>query len=624
MKQLVNKALLLEQLKRYWPIAALAMLGYLLLVVQSIYTSNNTAQRMIELMTMRNPIMLVAMVAIPLFTALALFAYPYRTASVTAYHSLPMSRTQLFTTHVFVGLILMIGPLILFSIIILAMPVPLPPSLGGIAAVEAGTIAVHQTINNLPRVAVFLLRTSLGFVMYFALCTLAATLAGNRIIALIWSAVIAFAPIALVALVGVIGSYYVFGMNSLGIVEQRVIIFTHPIGWATGLHNLERSSLWFVYYAWYIFLTIIYLAGAYFTNRMRPHERAGDAVAFLPVKRIMIFLLAVMGMVILGVFWLIASGSRVGYYAGFIVGFIVAYFIAQMIAEKTFRVGHKVKYLFTYGAVAAGIYAVILLVTIFGFWGYVRRVPETAEITGVSVWRNQWEHHNATQSGMDHFITDPGTIAQIQYIHQGAVDRRGTMQGLLWGTDGTRTRIPLVIEYRLADGSTLMRSYILNEQFFHLFNVHELMQTGPVLLSQLPQLRHPEVIASIHFNVLHHERARFQSALERAQIEAERDGVTVETALGDRAYILYLTGSQQRWNDVSTTYQVAELARIILADEILPRHVVNRSAISIEINIREVEAATWGRRWHNSINVPLDGYTGDWLRKNGFLPETIR
>jgi len=630
MKQLINKALLLEQLKRYWPIAALAMLAYLLFVVQFVLTSRNSYRQMLELLAMRNPVMVTAMVAVPLFTALALFAYPYRTASATAYHSFPVSRTQLFVTHVFVGITLMIVPLILFSLVLLAMPVDLPMGAfgGGTIYFGAGTLPFLHTINNLPRVAGFLWRTSLGFMMYFALFTLAASLAGNRIIALIWSVVLALAPAALVGVAYVISTFYIFGMgDALERLSNSVSIFTHPVAWMNAFgswNNFARSQTWLIFYISYITITIIYIGGAFMANRMRPHERAGDAVAFVPVKRLMIFVLSVIGMVALGTTWLNVSGSRVGYYVGFVIGFTVAYFIAQMIAEKTFRVGHKVRYFFTYGAVAVGIYVIILLVTTFGFWGFVRRVPEPAEITGVAVWRNQWEHNRDVQSGLDHFITDPATIAQIRYIHQGAVDRRSTQQGVRWGTNGTRTRIPLIIEYRLADGNTLTRSYILNEQFFRLFNVHDLMQTGPVLLSQVPQLRHPEVIASIHFNVLHQDRAQFDVELERAQSEAARDGVTVQSVLGDRAFILYFAANrQQRWNDVSTTYQVAELAGIILADEILPWNAANRSTISIEVNIREVETATWGRRWHNSINVPLDGYTGDWLRANGFLPETL-
>ncbi|MCL2362884.1 MAG: hypothetical protein FWC73_13865 [Defluviitaleaceae bacterium] len=633
MLPLINSALYLEQLKRFWPIAAISMLGYLIFVVQVLYFSplsvnpGRNANQMLELLTMNHPAIVISMVAVPFCAALALFAYPYRGASATAYHALPINRMQLFFTHIAAGLTLILVPLFLLSIILLA-PVTWHSQW---TYFGRDRIILGETINTLWRVTGFFLRNAMGFTMYFAIFVLAASLAGNRVIGVILSGVIVFAPMGFVGLAEVIGSYYIFGFGgvSLGVMEN-VAVFTNPVGWMTayegwGAARFAQAMSHAPFFISYGLIAIGAFGLAFIGYKLRPHERAGDTVAFLPVKRVLIFLFSLAGMVIMGVFWLNASGNRLGYYSGFVVGFIIAYFIAQMMAEKTFRIGHKVKDLVTYGAVAVGLYVMLLLVTGVGFWGYVRRVPEAQEITGVHIEQFRFQGIGAND---DHFfINDPATIARVHEIHEAIVANRGYLQRSRWNRSGVMGGVwswwtaPFHITYRLADGSTMHRSYILTSNFHSNWDINDLMNSRPVIAARNPALLRPEVIESIGFNVHMDHGWRLFNEVDLARIEADAQGVDVEYILGDRAEIL--TQVYQLWRDVRMPEQLAQLAPLILADMLYQGEDRNwNSSITINLRIRNQYAHyNWGGGW--GISVPIDGYAAQWLMDNRFIPGVL-
>jgi len=635
MKQLslsryINTALLLEQLKRFWPIAALSMLGYVLFIVQPLYFPTHfhpsrTSQDMIDLLTMSNPFVVIGMVAVPFVTALALFSYPYRVASATAYHSFPVNRAQLFFTHVLAGLLLIVVPLLLLSLALL-MPVSFVSHSWHSASMTELGLAHGSTINTIPRLIGFFLRNALGFTLYFAIFTLAASLAGNRVIAVILSVVIALAPLGIMGLGEAVGSFYVFGFGMFrGHVMENVAQYSNPVAWMTAYNNWGRMhnpvNPIRPLYPFFISYSLITLAGfglAFLAYRLRPQERAGDTIAFLAAKRVFIFLLALGGMVTFGVFLLSTTGSRIGYYIGFIVGFIITYFIAQMMAEKTFRVGHKVKDVLSYGAVAIGLYIALLLVVHVGLWGYVRHVPPPQQVTGVFVSRS-WA--GARQSVEDHFFTgDPYTIEWAQAVHQGAIQERGYLQRARWGRPNLRpwSLTPFSITYRLADGRIIHRSYMLTGGFITRHNVNELMNSPAVLLSNMPALARPEVIEFINFYV-HGDSIRQQrnmSDFEQARITADAEGISIAEVLGDRAYIMNFALNHS--SAVLGPQQVAGLAEAIAADISAWGSDGNwRNTISFTIVIyNRYLSQDWGSMF---ISVPFEGYAGTWLRDNGFL-----
>ena len=586
MKKLINSALFFEQLKRFWPIGALSMLTYLLFVLQPLYfpsgsaSQGNASRIMTQLIGMSHPFLVMSMVAVPFIAALALFSYSYRGASATAYHALPVNRRQLFFTHGLVGLTFILVPLLILSLVLL---VPVQYVSSGWSW-NAGHIELSrgQVINTFPRVVGFFLRNALGFITYFAIFVLAASLAGNKVIAVLLSGVFVFAPMGLVGLFEVVGSYYIFGFGAISFNAVEIVAaYSNPVGWMMAYESPQPMSL-VPFFISYSLITLACLCLAFLTNKLRPHERAGDTVAFLPVKRVLIFLFALSGMVIMGVFWLNAVGSRVGYYFGFVIGFVIAYFIAQMIAEKTFRVGDKAKQLISYAVAAAGLYALLLLVAGIGFWGYVRRVPTEQEITGVII--QQTRNPSRIMQGVYRegmplhrdgllLIDDPETIAWVREIHESIVAERRYLQRSRWNdtnfTGGWTA--PFNITYRLDNGRFVHRSYLLTQGLHRDVRIDDLRQSGPVVLSQIPALFRPEVIEFIQF------------------------GGT--------------------WSNVYRPSEIAELVEVIRED--IMSSVPSAGAVSVSLRIRD--RYLWERLGNTWFNVPRRGYTFEWLRENGYI-----
>jgi len=622
MKHIINTALLLEQLKRFWAIAAIAALGYLLLIVQLIYfSSNRMVWGMAELLTMGNGVLIFAMVTVPFCTALALFSHPYKVASAAAYHSFPMNRMQIFFTNVLAGLILILLPLLLLSIIMLTPVYAVPSRWTPIGTMSHIGVAYGDVINTFPRVIGFFFRNALGFTFYFAVFALAASLAGNRVIAVILSAFLPFVPLGIVGLGEVVGSFYLFGFGGfMGNAMTRVAILSNPVaGWTTiygGISILPvRSHVPLA--ASYSVITLAVFGLAYLAYHLRPLERAGDAVAFLQVKRVLVFLLSLTGMIIMGIFWLNASNSRGGLYVGFVVGFFIAYFVAQMLAEKTFRVGHKVKYVVHYGAVALGMYMLLLIVTNIGMIGYMRRVPQSHEITGVFIsqqWGRAWH-------GMDNqfFIGDRATIDLVRDTHQNILNERRSLQRARWGNTNLRPwqMTPFNITYRLADGSTVHRSYMLTHAFsYGRWDIRGLMQNPHVILSHSPALARPDIVGLIRFHVNLDRGWLIHSEIELARAAADAGDITLEEALGDRVYIMDFVFPSV--SEVRNPSHITGLITAIRQDlESSGDRMEWQNSISFTINIHRQYHNTG--LWRHDFNVPINGYAGRWLVENGFI-----
>jgi len=566
---------------------------------------------------------------------MVLFPYLYRVASATAYASLPINRTQLFFTQLVSGFVLIIGPLLLLSIILL-VPVryeSLPFWFTGnnvtlpFIYLDHSRLYVGDIINTLPRVTGFFLRNALGFVFYFSIITLAANLAGNRVAAVLLGFVLAFAPMLIVSLGDVIASFYIFGYGAFrGTATGIVTGLTHPMGWMSayggfpsrfGLRAFALVEPLYPYTISYSLIALTVFCLAFIAHKKRPHERAGDTVAFVAVRRVSIFLLSLAGMIIVGMIWLQATRSRTWLYIGFVIGFIVAYFIAQMIAEKTLRVGHKVKPILIYGAIALSMYAVILLITGLGFWRYERNIPQEGELTGVAV-EMQWIMGSNRQREDHFFVEDPETITRVLEIHENILNNRSYLMRARWGSPGLRSwdLSPFNITYRMADGSIITRSYWLTHHYnYDRWDAISILNSGPMILARTPAIKSPEVIESIRFSAdrgANHYMNEFLSS----QAMADLYNMSVEEFLGDRAsYVIDMAFGT--WPEIRDSYQVIRLIEAIQADLLAAVAFTLEESFEIFLNIRPMYAH---RNWGNlSILLPIDGQAGEWLVENGFI-----
>ncbi len=526
MKSLINSALLKEQLKRFWSLGVLTLLGYILLIILPIFLMNyNTYHSLEELTTlfsMQHPVMIGASILVPLVTVLVTFSYLFQPKATTAIHAFPISKNQLLLTNVFTGFILIVIPLLILCGFLLmpiewirseisngasyaltiSPPIELFPN-----GIQEGTI-----LNSLPIVAGFFFRTLLVFVFYYAIFLVAAIVSGNAIIYILVSVVFPFIPSALLFLTQMIGFYFCFGFepNNISNLLSQLAIYTNPILLGLLFHLTPQArvpSNLIPYILVHMLIIIALFALCFYLNHKRKQERAGDSVVFTPLKNALTFSISLVGMILLGLFFLDTIDSITFMYVGFVIGFIVAYFIAQMIAEKSFNVFvSKARDLIRFGGVAIGLFLLIILVTKFDLTGYSRYTPNPDDVTGVYL-----NYPNDYFGGLDNksfkdnfFIEDKQIIAdaiaiQKQIIGNKATLRRVFLQNLSGRLDtekyGSVSRQYFL--YKLKNEKIVLRRYIVPLALSKESGLSTLLLTNQVILSPYHSFKSPENIRKI-------------------------------------------------------------------------------------------------------------------------------
>ncbi|MCL2286677.1 MAG: hypothetical protein FWC32_10000 [Firmicutes bacterium] len=555
MKSLINTALLQEQLKRFWVIAVVPMLIYLLSIVVPLHNAgHNTigpqqSRFMLNILTMGYPTIIFAMVLVPFCVAMALYPYNFNSTATSAFYTFPVTKRQLFWTNFAAGAILILLPLLVLSLILL-VPIYFNPGyqFSYWEGVQSSWRNVHlphtlfpndlaegAVMNTFRQMAGFFARAAIGFMFYYGVFLIAVNVAGNRVVSVLLCGALPFIPVAVHGLFWGIGMLYVFGTSGVDSGRQIVetLLLTNPVIWMVVIGGQMRRflGLFFIrgggqsglmlYYIFYTVSTAVFLAIAYVCSCKRKLERTGDSVVFTSLKNVLVFILSMAGMVMMGIFGIHLLESRFGMYLGGIIGFVLFYFIAQMIAEKSFNVvGQKAKSLIYFGGTIIGIYLVMFIVTTFGMGFYVNRVPARAEIEGVALQR--WNYRVVP-------ITEPEIIDRTIEIHNTILDNRGYLRRLFW--QNIRADIDhrnFEIAYRLTDGTYIHRRYIVSTRFRRQHGIDDLFREPSVILANYPGLQRPEIIESVNitFDVRegevwsHHNKVIIDQQLISSLIEA--------------------------------------------------------------------------------------------------------
>ena len=527
LKLLINFPLLLEQLKRYWLIAAGFTIFYLLVGMLPIHSGNDgymVVRNFIDLVQMNHPLPVVAMLFAPFSVVMALYPYHFNGSAATAFYSFPVTKRQLFWTNAATAMILMLLPLLILCVLLL-VPIRFPISPEAISPEFAGSLVttwrphfrfshiifpVEPTpgmlVNTFPVVVGFFVRMTVGFAFYFSVFLLAVSVSGNRVVSVLLCGTFPFIPISIHFLFEVVGTVYVFGHTNLNGMQNSIettTSLTNPVVWGMIIEGAESLLR---YYLAYIGITAALLLVAYICSHKRKQERTGDSVVFTTLNNICVFLVAMSGMIVMGAAGLGALRSRVAMYFGFVIGFAIFYIIAQMIAEKSFNIGGKIKSLVPYGAIMAGLYITMLLVTNFGMTSYINFVPSTYDIRGVSISNMaRWQRHGVNDifDIDDVFITEPEVIARVTELHQYILNNRDYLRDVRWRSfEGDWRNISEIpITYRLHDGTYILRSYMASEDFLMSSGISEFMHTRHVILADYPLLRHPYFVERVSLSL---------------------------------------------------------------------------------------------------------------------------
>ncbi|MCL1845157.1 MAG: hypothetical protein FWF77_04570 [Defluviitaleaceae bacterium] len=546
---MINKALLVEQLKRFWAIPAIAALLFVLVVYIPALMPNQWAalRNVVDIISFGNLYMLLIMVATPVAAAFCVFGSFFNKRAATAFYAMPLSKNQIFATNAAAGLILSVLPVLFFCVVLL-LPMAFHQNIRDEFAAWEAAVSIAESgfghmqaerlyqfvpqyhlprsilpawheyapINSLPVIAGLFLRMLLATVFYFGVAWLAFSLAGHGFSAVVIVGVLPFLPTAARFLGEMAGLMYVFGFPSLNpdMTIMMFLAYHNPAAWGLIIrHNfLPYGHAVIIPALIYIVLGAAIYAGAFFVSRARRPERTGMPVMFAPVKNVLIFLMSFLGMILLGSLFLTIDNSAVMMYVGFVAGFAIGYVGAQMIAEKSFHIGGKLRFFPRFAGVAAGIFVAMLLITQFGVGFYINRVPHEDEIAGVFVTNGWWLGGIPDDEWARIAVSDPDFIAATREAHETILAARSELHNPpFFGAatyvrelaDGTfETRENLTIQYFLHNGRTVQRQYSITGDFINDAGLEAFLTRREVVLAPYTAFRMPEHIRGIalHFN----------------------------------------------------------------------------------------------------------------------------
>lgn len=522
--ELISIPLFVEQIKRFWIIAVVPMVAYLLTIVIPIYNvSENHApshqtRLMIDLLSMQHPVLMIGMIFVPFALVMALYPYNSNHRAATAFYSFPITKRQLFWTNFAIGFVMIVAPLLLLSLMLL-VPVSFNPGYfdryDGLASVTNLWIpramfsewpTVGDTVNTLGRVFTFFLRVSTGYMFYFAVFKLAVTIAGNKVVTVLLSGALPFVPVALLVVIEGIGSLYIFGMTGGGASSRisSLFIFTNPVYWAeitmragvfsSGSEMFDIDGHNWLFLLVYVLITCALLAIAYICQLRRRHERTGESVVFTPVKNVCVFLLAFAGAIFAAAFAASRFDGAAFRIVGGLIGFTIMFFVAQMIAESAINIFRaKAKALLDYTVILAVLYVTMFIVTTYGLGFYTNRVPNIADIDKVSIEGQWW----LPSSGAG-YTRDRDAIAQIVDIHNEILDNRRYLRRVFWGSMNsfTWTR-SFTVHYVLNDGTHIRRTYSVSPQFSDRTGITAIYQEDAFVNARWVYLHEPDSIGWI-------------------------------------------------------------------------------------------------------------------------------
>ena len=396
-KNFSSKGLLLDSMRRnLWALVLSGVGFFLTLLLPTVMTAQNAIDERVRLLRElpqavvanhwanlmedvgnmlggQNPFPKLALLMMAVACGVALFAYLHSRQKVDFYHSLPISRTQLFVNNFLTGICCTLST----YIIVLALTVGCTYAIGFGEAVNVSQI-LSGALSNI-----------IVFLLVYALSVLAAVLCGNTIISLLLLAWIAFVPIVVNQLWSGLcdlfyETYYMIDSN------VQLSLRLTPVLQIFGLDGLQYTNAFFPSQSGesaapllvgYLIAAVVAAALGLWLFRIRRSERAGTAIAFHPIRvPLKVFMCAVMGTAFAAVFHYIAGGFWL--WVGLVVGVVLCHWIVEIIYAFDFHAifGKPVHMLAILAVLAAGLFAMQKDVTGYDTW-----LPDRAQITAADM-----------------------------------------------------------------------------------------------------------------------------------------------------------------------------------------------------------------------------------------------
>lgn len=462
----ISKPLIVENLRRFWAIPALAFLVYFLSGVFPILMSYNHLNDMASYITMslsnRQPFYMFAHLMFPVITAVIIFRYLQGVSSVSVMHSMPFTRAKLYNSGFLSGLILITAPILANGLILLVISKPVYNQYNPGSGLTIDTVNCFARADILNWIWVSLL---IAFVIY-AVSVFSGIVTGNSLMHFAAALGFNFLIPALYAIFVAYFSHYLYGFDTSGNWMEfgmRLSPFLNVLQ-TNGVFGSGATIFYIVSFF------VLYGITLFFYQK-RKLEHATDTLAFGFMEPIICFLIAFLGMTLLGFYFDSLGEPELYMYVGLAAGSVIFFIIGQMIVKKTPRIFNM------QSLKSFGIYALIAVLFVaclnFDVTGFEKRVPAASNVEnftmsedftmgdkiGIHNWTSSTLYKSADGNGFR--LKDPANIAAVTALHQTLIDNKSrfeNMNGNLWSTG-------VMLEYNPDSTFPMTRRYQIDYEF---------------------------------------------------------------------------------------------------------------------------------------------------------------
>lgn len=432
----ISKPLILENLRRFWAIPALAFLVYFLSGVFPILMSyahlNDMASYIKMSLSNQQPFYMFAHLMFPIMAAVVIFKYLQGVSSVSVMHSMPFTRAKLYNSGFISGLILIAAPILANGLILLAISKPVFNQYGTETGLMTESVNLFARAGILNWIWVSLL---IAFVIY-AVSVFAGIVTGNSLMHFATAIWFNFLIPALYGVFIAYFSHYLYGFDTSGNWTEygmRISPF---------LNVLQNEGVFGIGSTIYYIASFIILYGVTsFLYQKRKLEHATDTLAFSFMEPIICYLIAFLGMTLLGFYFEVLGQSELYMYAGLAAGTVIFFIIGQMIVKKTPRI-YNLKSL-----KSVGIYTLIAVVFIVGLnldiTGFEKRVPGADKVDNFTMsedftmgsklnmyYMNGYPEYNGYRNENGFRLKDPANISAVRELHNSLIDNKARLESL--------------------------------------------------------------------------------------------------------------------------------------------------------------------------------------------------
>lgn len=442
---LFNKSVIKSDLKRFWWIAVIHMLILAIFVLPRVIRIDMTVSRP-EIYTVSDEGLIAFVMGF--FIAGMVFSYIHKGNAVSMAHSMPLTRKNLYFSHIISGFILLVIPVVIGCIVIVLEGVGLKdvyePVMG-----EAIKYSIKYFYTNM----IYLL-------LSFFIVTFMVMISGNTIAAYLFGGAAIVLPLFVYIMAGYIMNNNLYGFSGF---DSNIMSYIY-IGSVEEMWSL-RSLL-------YVVLIILLFTGSLMVYKARNLENYDEIIAFNFIKPVFVFGVSLC-FGLFGMYVINNTADTNTFFLGSIPLGVSAIAGANMINKKSFTIKGILKPVVLYVALIG----VVKLTFVYDLTGYERYVPDAENVVSIEPYKNisdvRYSQYYcgdvrspsyADAVNLKIEVTSEEDIKKIEELHKFIVENRNEVRKEDF--QGFKNPVWVEFKYNIKGGRTVERKYTIDEELY--------------------------------------------------------------------------------------------------------------------------------------------------------------